>query len=93
VSEADYQEGVDEFDRLFYERYGRYPEEITLAPPDPRRARIEALAQHGATEGERAAARAALQRIDAAHAHDADRLARDLQDEHDYEDAVAHGEA
>lgn len=100
--------GAASFDREYYNSYGRYPEESplygTTPPPqatrsaspgsDERRARIEALVTGGATEGERAAARAALLRIDASAAeHEAERLARDLQDEHDYEDAVAHGEA
>lgn len=57
---------------------------------DDRRAKIEQLAIHGATEGERAAARAALARIDQ---DDDVQTAQDIQDEADYEDALMHGEA
>lgn len=59
---------------------------------DDRRERIEALAVHGATEGEREAARAALLRMDEAD----ERERRDveaLRDEDDYLDARQAGEA
>ena len=88
MSEADYQEGVDAFDRAYFERYGRYPEESPLygtqgpRSDTARRQAILNLIEGGATEGERDAAREALRRID-----------QDAQDEADYEDALMHGEA
>lgn len=70
--EDQFQAGVDEFDRLYFERFGRYPEESPLAAIDPglirRRQAVKRLAEFGATEGERAAARAALHRLEATHA-------------------------
>ena len=86
--EEDVQAGVDAFDRAYFERFGRYPEESPLygtpgpMRDDPRRAAIQSLIERGATEGEREAAREALRRID-----------QEAQDEADYEDALAHGEA
>ncbi len=75
---------VDEFDQGFYEEFGRWPAESPRAGTSPassrRRSAIQALIDRGATEGERDAARAAMERLDA-------------QDEADYEDALAHGEA
>ena len=93
-----YQQGVDDFDDEYFRLFGRYPEESTRRPPDPRRAAIQALIEHGATEGERAAARAALERLDASYERDAaqaehEQAMRDRQDEADYEDALYHGEA
>jgi len=67
-----YQAGVDAFDRAYFERFGRYPAESPLADVDPsllrRRQAVQRLAEQGATEGERAAARAALGRLEASHA-------------------------
>jgi len=67
----DVQAGVDAFDREYYRRFGRLPAESSLtvesAHDAERRARISVLAEQGATEGERAAARAALARFDASH--------------------------
>ena len=57
-------------------------EGISPVGTDPRRQAILNLVERGATEGERAAARAALERID-----------QDAQDEADFEDALVHGEA
>ena len=69
--EDAYQEGVDAFDRMYFERFGRYPAESPLAGVDPsllrRRQAVQRLAEQGATEGERAAARAALGRLEASH--------------------------
>lgn len=63
--EAELQAGVDEFDRRLAALRGE-----TL-PSNERRQSILNLAEHGATEGERAAARAALARFDISHAeHD-----------------------
>lgn len=81
----DEQAGVDAFDAAYFARFGRYPEESPLygttpRTADPRRAAILNLAEHGATEGEREAARAALERI-----------AAEAQDEDDYLDALHHG--
>lgn len=84
------------FDRDYYASLGRYPEESPLfgttphAPlgDDPRRQAIQNLVERGSTEGERAAARAALERLD-----ESLRVAQDLQEEDDYLDAVAHGAA
>ena len=63
--------GADAFDREYYERYGRFPVESELSAESvhdaARRARISTLAEQGSTEGERAAARAALGRFDASH--------------------------
>lgn len=88
MSEADYEAGVDAFDRAYYERFGRYPEESPLYGSQgprgdtARRQAILNIIELGATEGEREAAREALRRID-----------QDLQDEADYEDALVHGAA
>lgn len=64
---------------------------------DERRSKIEALAEHGATEGERQAALAALARLDdedaEREAENAVRVAQDAQDEDDYMDALQHGAA
>jgi hypothetical protein len=97
-SERDraFRVGAARFDREHFEQFGRYPEESPLygttpQQDDPRRAAIQALIDRGATEGERAAARAAMHRLDAEP--DAERLARDLQDEADFEEAAAFGEA
>lgn len=75
--EAEQQAGVDEFDRAYFRMFGRYPEESELRPPDRRREAIQALVEQGATEGEREAARLALERIEA----------------DEYGDAVTHGAA
>lgn len=70
--EAEFLAGVDAFDREYYRRFGRFPAESQLSIASirdaRRRAAIEQLAERGATEGERAAARAALQRLDLADA-------------------------
>lgn len=88
---------VDAFDREFAATFGRYPTESPLFGTRPentaRRQAIQNLVEQGATEGERAAARAALLRLDAEPDDDAARLAQDLQDEADYEEALAFGEA
>ncbi len=60
--EAEKAAGVADFDA----RYAAFLRgESLVVPPeqDERRARIESLITHGATEGERAAARAALARV------------------------------
>lgn len=63
----DEQTGVDEFDRAYFERFGRYPAESPLAAVSPsvarRRQAVQRLIEQGATEGERAAARAAFERL------------------------------
>lgn len=79
--------GAYSFDKLYFEEEGRYPSESPLygSTPrgdDPRRQAILNLVERGATEGERDAARAALERID-----------QDAADEEDYMDALAHGAA
>ena len=65
---ADAQAGVDAFDAEYFRMFGRYPAESPMraAPPDPRRAAIQNLITGGATEGERSAAQAAMERLDAA---------------------------
>ena len=69
--QAEMLAGADAFDREYYERYGRFPVESELSAESvhdaARRARISTLAEQGSTEGERAAARAALGRFDASH--------------------------
>lgn len=91
MSETEYEralrEGAEAFDREYYAMFGRYPEESPLfgttpRSADPRRQAILNLVERGATEGEREAARAALERID-----------REEQDENDYLDALHHGAA
>ena len=63
-------EGAYSFDREYFKGFGRYPEESPLfgtAPVnDSRRAAIQNLITGGATEGERSAAQAAMERLDAA---------------------------
>ncbi len=65
--EAELLAGVDAFDRAYYQRFGVFPAEsgLTVESIDlaRRRASVQALIEHGATEGERAAARAALGRL------------------------------
>ena len=65
--EAELLAGVDAFDRAYFRRFGRFPEEsgLTLESlrDERRRQAVANLAAHGATEGERAAARAALRRL------------------------------
>jgi hypothetical protein len=56
------REGEDLFDRRLAELRGEAP-----SPQDERRRHIIALIEQGATEGERAAARAALGRLEASH--------------------------
>ena len=77
--EAEKQAGVDEFDRLYQQRLQRErQQQQAQAPAHPgRRAAIQALIEQGATEGERDAARRALERIEL----------------EEYEDALAHGAA
>lgn len=89
VSEYDYREtleaeflaGVDAFDRSYFERFGRFPEESGLTVESVRNAgrrqRIATLAEQGATAGERAAAQAALERID--HSDRMSRLDREAE--------------
>ncbi len=79
--EAELREGEALFDARLAALRGLVP------PTDQRRAHIEALVEHGATEGERSAARAALERIDA----DQERRLQDQQDEDEYLDALYHG--
>lgn len=66
--DADLLAGVDAFDRAYYRRFGRFPAESGLTieslRDDRRRAAIRRLVEQGATPGERAAARAALQRLE-----------------------------
>lgn len=68
--QAEMLAGADAFDRAYYRRFGRFPAESPLSEQslrlEHRRAAIQALVEHGATEGERTAARAALTRLDAA---------------------------
>ena len=67
--EAELLAGVDAFDRDYYRRFGRFPAESGLTieslRDERRRAAIERLVEQGSTPGERAAARAALQRLEA----------------------------
>lgn len=74
------QAGVDEFDRLYFERFGRYPSDSPFATEPPslsrRRQAVTRLAEQGATEGERAAARAALNRLEAASHSETDEMRR-----------------
>ena len=58
--EAEMRQGEAMFDAALAELRG-------TAPQNARRAHIQALAEQGATEGERAAARAALSRMEASH--------------------------
>lgn len=94
-AEQDAREGVAAYDEAFFKRFGRYPDDSTHRPEDtpgstaaaprsasPRRQAILNLIERGATEGEREAARAALERIDGEQA-----------DEDDYLDALYHGAA
>jgi hypothetical protein len=76
--EAEKSAGVDAFDQAYFERFGRYPDEsAAAADPNPRRRQaIQALIEHGATEGERAAARAALGRLDTPSHAEHDRMQR-----------------
>lgn len=85
--QADFQKGVDDFDAEYFRSFGRYPDESPLYgttphSADPRRQAILNLIERGATEGEREAARAALERID-----------RETREEEEYIDALAHGAA
>jgi hypothetical protein len=75
---SDFEAGVDAFDRAYYAKYGRYPAESAAAQDtNPRRrAAIQALIEQGATEGERAAARAALGRLDHTTHAEQDRMQR-----------------
>jgi hypothetical protein len=59
--EAEMRQGEAMFDAALAELRG------LASPQDARRAHIQALADQGATEGERAAARAALSRLEASH--------------------------
>ena len=59
--EAEMREGEAMFDAALAALRGETP------PGDERRRRIATLAEQGSTEGERAAARAALGRFDASH--------------------------
>jgi hypothetical protein len=59
--EAEMRQGEAMFDAALAELRG------LSGPQDARRAHIQALADQGATEGERAAARAALSRMEASH--------------------------
>jgi hypothetical protein len=60
--EAEMRQGEAMFDAALAELRG-----LSTSPQDARRAHIQALADQGATEGERAAARAALSRMEASH--------------------------
>lgn len=74
--EAELLAGADAFDRAYYRRFGRFPAESPLTVEalnlERRRAAVQSLVDAGATEGERAAARAALARLDAAALGEAD---------------------
>jgi hypothetical protein len=59
--EAEMRQGEAMFDAALAELRG------LSGPQDTRRAHIQALAEQGATAGERAAARAALSRLEASH--------------------------
>jgi hypothetical protein len=59
--EAEMRQGEAMFDAALAELRG------LASPQSSRRAHIQALADQGATEGERAAARAALSRMEASH--------------------------
>jgi len=88
--EAELLAGADAFDRAYYRRFGRFPEESPLSiasvRDERRRAAILALAEHGATEGERQAARAALRRLDEADAIGTFREAAFAEDDPNEED-------
>ena len=71
-----------ERERGGFRRASEEPPLTTVRASDPRRQAIINLVEHGATEGEREAARAALARID-----------QEQQDEDDYLDALHHGAA
>lgn len=79
---------LESFDRDFYESFGRWPTGSPFEGTAPRRTarqsarrdKVAALARHGATEGERRAAEAALERIDAERVEHAERMGR-LDDE------------
>lgn len=89
-AEAEMLAGVDAFDREYYRRFGRFPAESTLSVASVRRERlraaVERLVERGATPGERAAARAALERLrfeDAVGEFPAEALEQDDPDEED----------
>lgn len=81
------------FDKEFYEQFGRYPSSSPLFGTTPtntaRRRAIQNLIEQGATEGERAAAAAALARLDArSEADDLEAIAIEDQDELDAEEVA-----
>jgi hypothetical protein len=69
--ESEMLAGADAFDRDYYQRFGRFPAESQLTEASlaagRRLSAIRALIEQGATEGERAAASAALGRLEASH--------------------------
>ncbi len=71
---------VEQFDREFYEEFGRWPEGSPLTGTHPvssqRRAKIQALADQSPFEGERAAARRMLAHMEAASHSETDRMQR-----------------
>ena len=79
-SDGVHAAGAYSFDQLYFNDLGRYPEESPLFGTTPRnnsrRAAIQALVTGGATEGERSAAQAALERHDAAANEHAARMGR-----------------
>lgn len=86
----DAQEGVDAFDRSYFARFGRYPDESPLSgtprESDHRRQAILNLVERGATQGERDAARRAYEGLYGP-------VPDDAADEEDYLEALAHGAA
>jgi hypothetical protein len=89
--QAEMLAGADAFDRDYFRRFGRFPEESQLTAVSvreaERRARIQALAEQGSTEGERAAARAALHRFDSHELEDDLRAEQDRLDEEEAAEA------
>jgi hypothetical protein len=69
--QAEMLAGASQFDQDYYRRFGHYPSESELTPEvvdyERRRSSIQALIEGGATAGERAAASAALGRLEASH--------------------------
>lgn len=78
-SDGIHAEGAYSFDREYFQGLGRYPSESPLFGTthvnDKRRAAIQNLIDQGATEGERSAAQAAMERLDAAAGAHSSRMA------------------
>ena len=91
-SDGIHAAGAYSFDQLYYNDLGRYPEESPLFGTTPvndkRRQAIIALIERGATEGERSAAQAALERHDAAAVSHSARMGRLDSEAAEYGDAA-----